>query len=424
MSTLAVLIVLLIGQVASLENPPIEDEFEIRKPGVNGRIEYKENQRILNLWGTHYEMGYAHGWLLGEDIVTLCEEYGLGVMADPITYETQLLPLARYAFVTPARYQEEMNGIYDGMVASGTDLHLDALGRDFAVDDLLVINLIADLGQFACSVTFGWGAATAADPELGGGSAYVRDLDWGLDPSGCLNTMSVLITFDSSLPDEKPLVLTTWPGLISVLTAMSSDGVCASVDYGDHRDMGFIYPSTYTGIGFSLREGLERCDFDGNGHANHFDVYQAVLSHTTVASFELSLLSPYPVPGDVSAGAGAVIEINYYGEALRDSSNNMDYTPFLSATDLLAVTNHHRLLYTPAPCWRYNRQVSRLSEDFAVNTAELWDIESEISNIGTHQMVCFRPNLMDMYVAFNETFNGAANSNRVYYQWSELYPNH
>ncbi len=36
---------------------------------VNGSIEYIGDIRILNLWGTWPEMGYAHGYLLGPDIV-------------------------------------------------------------------------------------------------------------------------------------------------------------------------------------------------------------------------------------------------------------------------------------------------------------------------------------------------------------------
>ena len=423
MHSIVLLAALLFGQVPSL-SPPQMETTAVRHPPINGSIEYKENQRILNVWGTHYEMGFAHGWLLGSDIMALVEDYALGTFVDPLTYELVLLPLVQYAFVLDGRFQDEIDGMYDGMVAHGTDITIDALGRDLTEDDIFAANLVAELGQLSCSATFGWGGATAADPVHAGGSVFARDLDWGLDPSGHLNTKSVIIAFDSSLPDEKPFISLSWPGLISVLTAFNEDGVAAAVNYGNHQGSGTVYPLTYTGVGFSLRTGIERKDFDGDGYETHFDVYQAVTSCQALGSFELSLLSPCPVPGFPGEGAGAVLEINYYGHALRTASNNMDHNPLLNSTELLAVTNHHRLLYTPVWCPRYSHQVSELSVDYAVDTEEVWDIESDISNIGTHQMACFRPNLMDMYVAFNETFNGAANSNRVYYGWSELFPNH
>jgi len=396
----------------------------VEYPTVNGSIEFKENQRILNLWGTHYEMGYAHGSLLGDEIMELVEDYGLQVMIDPTLYNTVVLPLVQYAYTVDSRFDEEIDGMLDGMIDGGTDIFVDVLGRDLTWLDLFAMNLCADLGQLSCSATFGWGTATAADPTLAGGSALVRDLDWSLDPSGFLNTQALIIAFDSSLPDEKPFLSLSWPGLITVLTAYNEDGVAAMINYGNHQGYGTPLPNHYTGTGFSLRTGLERVDLNGDGHENHFDVYHAVASVNTLASYELSLLSPYPVPGAPGAGAGAVLEVNFYGMALRDSSNNMDFTPYLNSTDLLAVTNHHRLLYTPVYCARYNFQVTQLSIDFAVDTEELWDMESAISWAGTHQMACFRPNLMDMLVAFNETFNGAAYSNRVHYRWDELFPNH
>ena len=416
--------VLCFAQSVTPGGPVTTTGTAIARPAVGGRLEYKEGQRILNVWGTHYEMGYAHGWLLGDKIMELLEGYGLQVLMDPVAYETVYLPLAQYLFTIDPRFQEELEGMLDGMVAGGTDVFVEDLNRDLTYWDLFCMNHVAELGQFGCSVTFGWGAATAADPELSGGSAFVRDLDWGPDPTGFLNTESVIITFDSSLPDEQPFVSIAWPGVVSVLTAVNEDGVAASVNYGNHQDTGTGLPQHYTGIGFSLRTGLERRDFDGDGFENHFDVHQAASSVNTYASFEISLLSPYPVPGRPGAGAGGVFEVNFFGHVLRDSSNNMDYAPQLASMDLLAVTNHHRLLYSPVYCPRYYAQVSLLAIDFAVDTQELWDIESAIGYAGTHHMVCFRPNLMDMYVAFNETFLGAANSRRVHYAWNELYPNH
>jgi len=102
----------------------------------------------------------------------------------------------------------------------------------------------------------------------------------------------------------------------------------------------------------------------------------------------------------------------------------MDYPPYLNSLDLLAVTNHHRLLYPPMTCWRYQHQVDKLSIDYRVDTDEIWDIQAGIAMNSTTIMAAFRPNLRDMFVAFNETLQGAHNSEKNYYKLDDLFPNH
>ena len=45
--------------------------------GVNGSVEMIGEIRILNVWGSWEEMGYAYGYLLGPDIVEVYEGYFL-----------------------------------------------------------------------------------------------------------------------------------------------------------------------------------------------------------------------------------------------------------------------------------------------------------------------------------------------------------
>jgi hypothetical protein len=299
---------------------------------------------------------------------------------------------------------------------------VNALGRDLTETDLLMMNLIPDLSRYGCSAAFGWGGATANDPTLAGGSAMVRDLDWGYDPTGLLNTRGVIMVFHPSSSTERGFVSVSWPGLISCISGFNTDGIGATINYGNYNGFGALPPIHFSGVGFTLREGLERRDFDGDGYETHLDVYESIRSRPLLASFEISLISPYPVPGHPGLGAGAVLEINYWGHALRDATHNPDYAPVLNSEDLLAVTNHHRLLYAPVACSRYDYQVSRLSADFEVDTDELWQIEADISHQYTMHMVAFRPNLRDLYVAFNETFQGAAHSFKNHYRLEDLFP--
>ncbi len=45
--------------------------------GVNGSLETTGDITIVNLWGTWEEMGTAHGYLLGPDLMDLYEGYSL-----------------------------------------------------------------------------------------------------------------------------------------------------------------------------------------------------------------------------------------------------------------------------------------------------------------------------------------------------------
>src|SRR5690348_5719208 len=49
---------------------------------VNGTLSRTGSQQLLNLWGTHYQMGYAHGYLLADQIRNLVDAFLLGAMAN------------------------------------------------------------------------------------------------------------------------------------------------------------------------------------------------------------------------------------------------------------------------------------------------------------------------------------------------------
>lgn len=41
--------------------------------GLTARIEYQDDQRILVQWGYNYDMGYAEGYLLADEIINLID---------------------------------------------------------------------------------------------------------------------------------------------------------------------------------------------------------------------------------------------------------------------------------------------------------------------------------------------------------------
>ncbi len=79
-----VLAMLLPAVVVRAAEPPIE---------VNGTLSTIDHVRVLRVWGTPQERGYAHGHLLAKDIVAVFDGSILGgvISGGPEGYEKQLL---------------------------------------------------------------------------------------------------------------------------------------------------------------------------------------------------------------------------------------------------------------------------------------------------------------------------------------------
>ena len=104
---------------------------------VNGSLEYKENQEILNFWGSNYEMGFAQGYLLNKRITDFFSEFFFEInFLSYLEYQYLRINYGNY-FVVPQKYEREARGILDGIVASGEDLYIGKLYRELDVLDFL-----------------------------------------------------------------------------------------------------------------------------------------------------------------------------------------------------------------------------------------------------------------------------------------------
>jgi len=109
---------------------------------------------VLELRGTHRQMGYAHGYLLAEPITQLfgCLVGPDGLLDSPERYAA-LLEIARTRMRFAERYEQELTGILRGMRDRlGADrLRLEPLGRPLDGDDLKALQCVADWLPMMCS---------------------------------------------------------------------------------------------------------------------------------------------------------------------------------------------------------------------------------------------------------------------------------
>lgn len=166
---------------------------------------------VLKVWGTPYEMGYAHGKLCAEKIrgfymrLTMAMALGMGVDMSVLDNAwAQMEP-----FVSD-RHKQEMKGLADG---SGIDIKM--IQRAHA---------IPDLSEFHCTFFAAWGSATED-----GSLQQIRALDYETR-AGIQDEPALIV----QIPDDaNAFVNVAWLGFIGVVTGMNEEKIALS-EIGDH----------------------------------------------------------------------------------------------------------------------------------------------------------------------------------------------
>ncbi|MDP8242084.1 MAG: T9SS type A sorting domain-containing protein [Candidatus Celaenobacter antarcticus] len=345
-----------------------------------GYIEYKENKKLVRVWGTHYERGYAQGYLLCDEITDVFCTYFVGYLFNNNAY---LYGLTRanfeQNFVVDNKYITEGNGLLDGMVAGGQTLYNYVLERDIDVTDLMMCNSIVDFTDdkalFAnnklCSSITSWGTSTINAPELLGESIITRFLDW-IPHKSLTDNHIILISFPSE-PDEQNWISFTFPGLFGCLSAINENGVGSFYNVGNNNS--YNPQDSFEPIFLSIRNGIEVVDYDSSGQCNPMDVVQAVSDDVQRSGSIMNVIA-----ATEKDSFALVIECNNInGVAVRTKSDNTVITG-----DNLAVTNHFRKLYAPVYCYRYDNIVDSLDQSTFIDPNRSWSLLAGAAGISTN----------------------------------------
>ncbi len=414
---------------------------------VKGELTSIKGKPVLRVWGTHYEMGYAHGSLLAPEIVAMLEEYMLGRLLDRQQYWRTRNLLKWYTRV-PQAYRQEMQGVYDGMVdALGKEgLYSETIDDYFEPVDLLAFNMIPEIyrlpfsseGFFGgqpvlCSSISGWGEGTA-DGKL----IFARNLDFR-DPGDLLEASTLIIAYEhrESATREKSWVSIAWPGYLGCLTGMNENGIGAGLNVGNEQpslnqlffNVGGIYigiPFYYTSTAFALRQVVENSP--SLLFPDPIGGFRTKLGLINIAgSFDIHLFSPARGGGRGLYPPAAILECSNRGTALRTTAENGDDDPELRANYYLAVTNHHRKLADPIECRRYESMVDDLNATPVLDMERAFQIERNVvmdeRPFNTVYMVGFIPDTLEMWLA---TAQGAVPSYRTapsHFTWEEIFGN-
>ena len=403
----------------------------------NGRLRTKgpPSQKLLQVWGTHYEMGFAHGYLLASEIMMAYIDKWIGYSSyhsvTPEYYEDTYLPMYREKYFVPQKFQDESQGIIDGISAKGVSLYHPALGRDLNAEDIWVITGAGKEDDLGCSSLSGWGESTINDDTLQGGFIIARNVDGKIGLHMALANASLIIAYTPSDPGEQRFFNVSFVPVFGAYSCINENGVGLCSNAGNHPDTNYIPPHSLLGALLASRLAVETVDPDGNGVNDIFDIDSV---HTPSQHRRCNLYhvySPYDTAHPIPA---AVIEINNLGDTMRFVSDNY-IPPAINSQWNLAVTNHTRILYPPVTCNRYQRIADSLNADFHLNTSRAIRIANTVA-AGydastahcTYHSMALRPDIAVYHpdwpcvgVSYARRYQAAHQQTKLWYSWNELF---
>ena len=325
---------------------------------VNGEVRWFEDKKVVRVWGTHAERGYAIGYLLGEQIPTVFDDYFLdGLMSGNPAYYAQVRTIYSMYYTAEAQYVTEFEAVLQGVEDSGASIYNELLGRNLDVTDVLIVNAVIDLSaltrgfdpsHFGCASITSWAEATQDDPVLGGELVMTRFMDWSSSPS--LRNNPVVIVHQPSEENEIDWACFTYPGLLGALSAVDITGRAYMLNMGNYSTLGTGSDSFYSQL-LSIRTGVERYDYNEDGEHTLADVVDAVDGHRRAPGTIVMMVAP------PEEEAPLVLESNdMAGISVRRLADNTE----VQGTNI-AATNHFRSLYAPVYCSRYSKIVDSLA---------------------------------------------------------------
>jgi hypothetical protein len=396
-STRSLIVVLFITNAGFADSPA-------RRPQIKGELQTQDGLRILRVWGTPREQGFAQGYLLGEDGVKLLDKYLNAGGPDAIkAYEVASFLMTRTMKIEP-RYQQEMEGIVAGFKARlGDKIVVPVLGRPLEYRDLIAVNCIPETARVGCSSFAVWGPMTADGGTLAG-----RNLDWYHNPA--LDDSQILVARVSEVRDPAASwVSLTWPCFVGCLTGMNAEGVTVSVH--DAPGQRTTDGSRLTPRGLALRESLESARAATAGQ----DIAAVLRRRTCMVGNNIPVALPF-----VGKGYGSIV-FEYDGDVEKDNGVTIRTVESdQSKACLQACTNHYRKRADAISCDRYEN----LEDDFASATksgkkldvagAFAWlDGVAMSGHCMTYHSVVFEPNSRRMHIRLSQGTVDATHSKPI-----------
>ncbi|MDD2387215.1 MAG: T9SS type A sorting domain-containing protein [Bacteroidales bacterium] len=339
---------------------------------VNGLIVSSDNQfKVVKVWGTHEERGYAVGYLLADGIDDLFSNYLLPAFGSFYT-------TARNLMATDAHIKIDSIYIYEAMAMADGINETGLMSMEIDYIDVLLANSFLDFQNFlgkglgldnGCSSLISWGTATT-ETDLNGKSVMSRHLDWDDQPVIIRN--QVMIIHFPEEENEQPWLLIGFAGQMSVLSGFNQSGVAIMQHMLSNESTGASPNKSYEPVWFSMRKAIEIDDYNNDGFNNCLDINSVINENLN------GYANSYIITGVASSTnidddkIATIIEIAPAIPYI--TTRNTDYEDGIPNQNLYAanssIARNNQLNY----CTRYNAVMANIGSGTLIGTQENWEL--------------------------------------------------
>jgi hypothetical protein len=393
---------------------------------INGELaEFENGVRVLRLWGTNYEMGYAHGYLLGPEVLHMMEVYAF----PPPDTGTWLYDLARSFvmnnFEYPLDFREEAQGVLDGMIASGVEAFVPVLGRNLEVEDIMTFTSLPEVAGLLCTTVIGWGAATSSVPEIEGTLIAAHNTDHVIEPDEAfyIGEKGILFVYHPSGEDKQPFISVTYPGFMGLVAGVNASGIGLLMNRGLYEvppSEWDLDPKMAPGTWYA-REALALRDIDSDGAENILDIMAFYDDVRVFTPFLVQVFGPV----DGNDPPTVTMEINNATRTVRYPEED----PIFSPDIMLTLNWEDKLLpeRTGRPEMRYqsSNYYINIMYQRVLSEQNLWHFLRQMSgqdpfSITAHSTL-FLPDKRKLALSLWSDFENTPATNHAWFDFDELF---
>ncbi|HOY33049.1 MAG TPA: T9SS type A sorting domain-containing protein [Bacteroidales bacterium] len=354
---------------------------------VNGTIVSDSgNLKVVKIWGTHYQRGFAYGFLCGHDIMSVWNNYVFPTYGIYLNLAKQIVGNENY-FSIDNRYRVEAGAILDGIGAAG----FDTTGLSYL--DLFVVNFLNDLQGFMpkklpsqnCSSLLDWGDATLGT-DLNGKSVICHHLDADQPDTAIINNQVLVIHFPSE-PDEQPWLLTGTAGQMTAAQTVNNSGLCAFLNSVE----GFSAQINmhYEPITLAIRKAIETADYNNDGKNNTDDMRAALSSNVNGYANGFIVCAVAPSTEITDSLTAGIIELA--SQQPYVTYRNADFADSITGENIYAANSMIKRNNAYDFCSRYTAVKNEINLNYngqGIGSQDNWDIMKNFSTQSTNlQMI-------------------------------------
>lgn len=383
---------------------------------INGIISDTNGIKIIRVWGTHEERGFAMGYLLAENIRDIYTGYMMPFMGKYIEALKEYIRIEKIIKIDKI-YHIEARSMIAGMKQAGVEI------ANFDETDILLSNAFLDLiglptfnelkevrKKFGCSSLICWGDATKNTP-LNGKSVITRHLDWPANEHVVNN--QVIVIHSPSEANEQKWLMIGFAGQISVLSGINKNGYAVFLhmlsDYDE--DYKTLPDNPFEPLSFTLRDAIEKKDYNGDGKNNLIDIKDAIKSNPQgyAEGFIVSMVGPTQKENAATAAIAELTPSPPY-IVFRD----VNYSDDINGNNLYTANYSVKRLDKRNYCSRYLNVSKALGNGKLMSSDKCWEIMKEHSVLLNNiQFMQFIPELKTLKLSVYE--NGKpANVNKAH----------